>query len=49
MLKKFGVEEIWSWGSLKLKKFENKKFEVEEIWCWRYLMFKKVEVEETWS
>ena len=43
-LKKFEVEEIWSWLNLKLKKFE-----VEEIWSWRILNLKTFEVEESWS
>ena len=40
-MKKFEVEEIWSWLNLKLEKFE-----VEEIWSWRHLKLKKVEVDE---
>ena len=43
-LKKFEVEEIWSWRNLKLKKFE-----VEEIWNWRNLKLKKFEIEEICS
>ena len=40
-MKKFEVEEIWSWINLKLKKFE-----AEEIWSWRNFRWKKFEVEE---
>ena len=52
-LKKFEVEEIWSWRNLKLKKSE-----VEEIWRHLYLKkilleknlkLKKFVVQDTWS
>ena len=34
-------EEIWSWRSVELKKFE-----VVKIWIWRNLKLKRFEVEE---
>ena len=52
-MKKFVVEENWSWRNLKLKKLKLKieveKFEVEKIWSWKNLKLKKFEVDEIWS
>ena len=38
-MKKFEVEEIWSWRNLKLKKFE-----IEEIWSWRNFKLNRFKV-----
>ena len=39
-LKKFEVEEIWSWWNLKLTKFEVEEIWSQEIWSWRNLKLK---------